>query len=179
MTTHHWKLIFWGKKPPESVRDFFGTALTNRGRRDSNSVSRLADSFSQDLVHGMTKGKAIMEKHFLIWFGSYNLSGEKNVVVVLNKFGHSLSHSNAGEILTAYAESNIKKSKSLSLLPLQPSNPDEIVLSYFWVDNLDLETDKWYGGGESMLQLWWHFKKEKRSLLIIHIFMYDGRNPAE
>ena len=64
------------------------------------------------------------------------------MVVVLNKFGHSLSHSNAGDILTAYAESNIKKSKSLSLLPLQPSNPDEIVLSYFWVDNLDLETDK-------------------------------------
>ena len=49
--------------------------------------------------------------------------------------------------MTAYAESNIEKSKSSSLLPLQPSNPDEIVLSYFCVDNFYLETGKQYGGG--------------------------------
>ena len=110
-------------------------------------MSRLADSLSQDLVHGITKGRVIMEKHFLIWFGVHNLTGKKNVVELLNKFGHSLSYSTASEILTAYAESSIEKSKSSSRLPLQSSNPDEIILNYCWVDNFDLETDKQYGGG--------------------------------
>ena len=110
-------------------------------------MSCLADSFSQDLVHDITKGKVIMEKHFLIGLGVHNLTGKKNIVKILNKFGHSLSYSTASEILTAYAESNTEKSESSSLLPLQPSNPDEIILSYFWVDNFDLEKDKQYGGG--------------------------------
>ena len=135
------------RQPPESVRDFFNTVLTNGSRQDNNFVTRLVDSFSQDLVHGVTKGKVIMEKHFLIGLGLHNLTGKKNVVEILNKFGHSLSYSTATEILTAYAESNIEKLKSSLLLPLQPCNPGEIVLTYFWVDNFDLETDKQYGGG--------------------------------
>ena len=110
-------------------------------------MSRLADSFSQDLVHGITKEKVIMEKHFLTGLGVHNLTGKMNVIEILNKFGHSLSYLTASEILTAYAKSNIEKSKSSSLLPLQPSNLNEIVLSYFCFDNFDLETDKQYGGG--------------------------------
>ena len=68
------------RKPPGSVRDIFETALINGSHRDSNSVSRLADSFSQDLLHGITKGKVIMEKHFLSGFGVHNLTGKKNAV---------------------------------------------------------------------------------------------------
>ena len=141
------KLSSAERKPPESARDFFETALTNESCQDSNSVSCLADSFSQDLKHGITKRKVIMEKHFLIWLGVHNLTGKKNIVEILNKFGHSLSYSAASGILTAYAKSNIEKSKSSSLLPLQPSNPDEIILHYFWFDNFALETHKQYGGG--------------------------------
>ena len=48
------------RKLPESVRDFFQTVLTNGSRRDSNAVSRLADSFSQDLVHVITKGNHLL-----------------------------------------------------------------------------------------------------------------------
>ena len=75
------------------------------------------------------------------------MTGKKNVVEILNKFGHSVSYSTASEILTSYAESNIEKSKGSLVLPLQSSNPDEIVLSYFWVDNFDLKSDKQCGGG--------------------------------
>ena len=54
------------RKRLESVRDIFETTLTNGSRRYSNSASRLGDSLSQDIVHGITKEKFIIEKHFLI-----------------------------------------------------------------------------------------------------------------
>ena len=72
-------------------------------------------------------GKIIIKKHFLISLGVHNLTGKKNAVEILNKFDHSLSYSTASEILTDYVESNIEKSKRSLLLPLQPSNPDEII----------------------------------------------------
>ena len=89
-----------------------------------------------------------MEKHFLIGLGVHNLTGQRNVVEILSKFGHSVSYTMASEILTANAESCLEKSKLTSLLPLHPSRACEIVLSHFWVDNFDLATDKQYGGGE-------------------------------
>ena len=51
------------------------------------------------------------------------------------------------EILTANAESVIQRSKLSSLLPINPETQQEIVLTYFWVDNFDLLTDTRYGGG--------------------------------
>jgi hypothetical protein len=132
------------RKPPESVRKFYESILSC----NNINASRLADSFSQDLVHGVTKGKTIMEKHFLIGLGIHNLTGQRNVVEILNKFGHSVSYTMASEILTANAESCLEKSRLTSLLPLYPLNAGEIVLTHFWVDNFDLATDKQYGGGE-------------------------------
>ena len=78
-------------------------------------------------MHDITMGKIIIKKHFLISLGVHNLTGKKNAVEILNKFDHSLSYSTASEILTDYVESNIEMSKRSLLLPLQPSNPDEII----------------------------------------------------
>ena len=47
------------RKPPESVRGFFETVLKQPGRCQNTNVSRLVDSYSQDLVHGVTKGKTL------------------------------------------------------------------------------------------------------------------------
>ena len=133
---------------PSRLEVSFETVLKQPGRCQNTNVSRLVDSYSQDLVHGVTKGKTIMEKHFLIGLGVHNLTGQRNVVEILNKLGHSVSYTLASDILTANAESCLEKSKLTSLLPLRPSTADEIVLTYFWVDNFDLATNKQYGGGE-------------------------------
>jgi hypothetical protein len=136
------------RKPPESVRKFFESILSQPGHCDNVNAPRLVDSFSQDLVHGVTKGKTIMEKHFLVGLGVHNLTGQRNVVEILNKFGHSVSYTMTSEILTANAKSCLEKSRLSLLLPLHPSSAGKIVLSHFWVDNFDLATDKQYGGGE-------------------------------
>ena len=52
-----------------------------------------------------------MEKHFLIGLGVHNLTGQRNVVEILSKFGHSVNYTMASEILTANAESCLEKSR--------------------------------------------------------------------
>ena len=89
-----------------------------------------------------------MEKHFLVPLGVHNLTSQRNVVEILNKFGHSVSYTMTSEILTANAKSCLEKSRLSLLLPLHPSSAGKIVLSHFWVDNFDLATNKQYGGGE-------------------------------
>ena len=88
-----------------------------------------------------------MEKHFLIGLGLHNITGQKAVVEVLNKFGHSISYSLACDIETSQAENCMEKSKQTSILPLYPEHETESVLTYFWVDNFDVIIDKQRGGG--------------------------------
>lgn len=135
------------RKPPRSVTYFFENLLkSTTSTVENDNTSRLIDSYAQDLVHGVTKGKIITEKHYLMGLGLHNLTGQKNVVEIVNKFGNSISYPLTCEILTTQAESAIKRSKMSALLPLQPQF-NEAILTFFWVDNLDLVIDKQYGGG--------------------------------
>jgi len=136
------------RKPPQSVRIFLQKLLKSPNQRNDNeTVSRLIESLSQDFIHGVTMGRTLTEKHFLMSLVIHNLTGQKNAVELLNKFGHGMSYSLMSDILTANAESAIAKSKISTLLPLAPATPDEVVLTHFWVDNFDLLTDTQYGDG--------------------------------
>ena len=76
-----------------------------------------------------------------------NMTGQKIPVQVMHKLGHSISYAKTCEIETASAELSIKQSKEkMNILPLLPSG-DEIVLTYFWVDNFDVKVEKKTGSG--------------------------------
>ena len=83
-------------------------------------------------------------RHLFIFFANRLFFPNSNPV---NKFGHSMSFDSTCDILTGIAESAIEKSKLSSLLPLSPQTPNEVALTFFWVDNFDLKTDTQYGGG--------------------------------
>ena len=132
---------------PESLNLFFQTLLNPNKSDETESVSRLRDSYSQDFIHAVTKGKTLTEKHFRMALGIHNLTGQRNVVELLNKFGHSMSYDFTCDILTGIAEKFNRKVKTFLFTALSTQTPNEVVLTFFLVDNFDLKTDTQYGGG--------------------------------
>ena len=139
------------RKPPESILTFLLQLLQpNRPDRQSDAASerilRLIDSYAADIVHGVTKGKVFTAKHVLLSLGLHNLTGNKQIVEIVNKLGHGISYNLTCEIETAQAERAQMLSQSLSLLSLNPVG-GETVLTIFWVDNFDTNVDRTAGGG--------------------------------
>ena len=72
---------------------------------------------------------------------------QKQVVDIVSKLGHSISYYRTCEIEAAQAGIANKYHQSRILLPIPPETPDDIVLTYFWVDNLNKKIDSKKGGG--------------------------------
>ena len=93
--------------PPSSLILFMKALLTfsKTSIEKSANISRLAESFAQDIVYGVTRGKVLQVKHFLLALGLHNLSGSRKVIDLVNKFGHCITYNSTCEIETAQAES--------------------------------------------------------------------------
>ena len=114
-------------KSPECVTTFL-QFLLQKNSTDYPNTNRLVNSFAQDLVRGVTNGKIILAKHFLIALGLHNMTGQKQVVDILHRLGHCISYSQMCEIETAQAEAAIERSMSSSILSLKPpQNSDGVI----------------------------------------------------
>ena len=69
------------------------------------------------------------------------MTGQKTLVQIMNKLGCSISYNKVCEIETSLAELTIHKSEEFNVLPILPDG-EEVVLTYFWVDNFDVELEK-------------------------------------
>ena len=101
------------------------------------NVSRLVESFSYDLIHGVSKGNVITAKHFLLGLGLHRLSGQKKVVQLTNRLGNCMSYDRVLDIETAQAQKAQQLANEASYLPLTPAEPEDSVTTIFWVDNFD------------------------------------------
>ena len=70
----------------------------------SSNIQRLIDSFAADMIHGVTRGKTITAKHFLLPLGLHNLTGSKKIVEINNRLGHCLNYNVTCEIETSQAK---------------------------------------------------------------------------
>ena len=134
--------------PPESIKLFLKHLLTaENGQPNRKKACRLINSITSDFIHNIGRGKVITPKHYLFALGLHNLTGQRQPVVIANKFGHCMSYNRCCEIETALSEAFIARSKVTTLLPVTPNGPDEVVLTVFWVDNFDVKVEKAEGGG--------------------------------
>ena len=94
-------------KPPSSIILFLKTMLTtdiNHSVQNNSKISRLVDSFAQDIVYAVTKRTVLQLKHFLLALGLHTLTGSRKVVDLVNKFGHCMSYDLTCEMETAQAD---------------------------------------------------------------------------
>ena len=97
-------------------------------------------SYSNDLIHGITRGKLITLKHFLLGLGLHNLTGQKVPVQILSHLGHSIDYNVVCTIETAEAIAAQEECKDGGNLKIKPTN-DETILIVFWADNFNMQRD--------------------------------------
>ena len=96
-----------------------------------------------DLIYGVTRGKVVTLKHFLIGLGLHNITGLKTPIKILSHLDHSIDYNLLCEVETAEAEAAQKwMSESQSLQQNQES-----VLTYWWFDNFNQNVDSHSGKG--------------------------------
>ena len=105
------------------------------------------DSYSADFIHGVSRGQVVTAKHFLVGLGLHNITGQKKAVEVLNHLGHSVSYTSVCDIETAQAQKAQLLAIESQSLPLKPATSNDTILTYFWVDNFDLNTETVGGSG--------------------------------
>ena len=133
-------LLLEDRHLPESLVSFLEKLLskTDTHHKVSPTVLRLVESYGADLIHGVTRGKTLTAKHFLLAMGLYDVTGSRMVIEVVNKLGHCINYDSVCEIATAQAEKATILASSNAILPLKPANEGAKVLTHFWVDNFDV-----------------------------------------
>ena len=108
------------RNPPKTLTKFLTELLRPHRFVIPEKTTRLVDSYAADIIYGVTNGKIITAKHFLLSMGLHSLTGSRQVVDILNKLGHSMAYDLTCEIETSLAEKAEKLSINTTLLPLIP-----------------------------------------------------------
>ena len=75
-----------------------------------------------------------------------NLTGEKQTFVIVNKLRHCVSYDLCCDLETSLSEAAFLTSKKASILTITPKD-SQIVITVFWVFNVDVTVENNLGGG--------------------------------
>eukprot|EP00745_Piridium_sociabile_P027749 TRINITY_DN44663_c0_g1_i3.p1 TRINITY_DN44663_c0_g1~~TRINITY_DN44663_c0_g1_i3.p1 ORF type:complete len:1606 (-),score=395.32 TRINITY_DN44663_c0_g1_i3:590-5317(-) len=133
---------------PQSVRLFLYYLLTGTGDHThaSQRVKRLVRSFAQDLVYAVTRGRLKPPKHIFLPFAVKSLTGNVELIQILNRLGHGIAYSQMEEVDTALCLQKVSLSKGDVVLPVNIYPGTFTTLAWDNIDRLE-ETDS--GGGTS------------------------------
>ena len=124
---------------PQSLKLFMDKLLTSPCH-DSEIVERLPLSYTGDLIHGVTRGKVIILKHFLVGMGLHNITGQKLPIQMLSRLGHSVDYNTVCEIETVQVETALQNAE-VNPLNLKPATENSTVLTVFLADNFNAKID--------------------------------------
>ena len=101
----------------------------------SSRVSVKTRSVGQDIIYTVHQGKFLTPKHILLPFTVKSLTGNKELIKLMNRLGHSISYSKLYEVDTAYVLQKV--SRSSSLIPEEISRYCQVSLVYDNIDRLE------------------------------------------
>ena len=112
-----------GRQFPSILESFFKALLSPKDSHNviGAKVERLVDSFSQDIMHAVSRVKFLTPKHAAVGLGLHSLTGQKLPITILARLGHSISYDTVNEIETAQAELVEHFHSSGLSLPKQPA----------------------------------------------------------
>ena len=134
---------------PDDLLQFLKTLLVNDrpDRLPSAQVQTSVWSLAQDIVYEVTGGTLQTAKHILLPWVVKTLTGNVEIIKMLNRLGHGISYSKLAEIDTALCLQKLAKHETYGVaLPdnLVPDVPT--VLAY---DNIDRQEETLSGSGTS------------------------------
>lgn len=79
---------------PKNLADFFVRLLSGTDSRRQSSVKRqrLVSSFAQDTIYAVSNGRIRTGKHITLAMALKSLTSSRNVVNIVNRFGHCCSY---------------------------------------------------------------------------------------
>ena len=90
---------------PTNLSEFLTNLLKSKDQGNSDVIKRLVHSYGSDLKHGLTRGKVVTLKYFLIGLGLHNiLTGLKTPIIILSHLGHSIDYNLGCKVEIAEAE---------------------------------------------------------------------------
>ena len=97
---------------PSKLQSFLCHLLPCKERQPSERTKRLRESIGQDICRAVTNSEWKLPKHILLCMTLRHLFRSKELITLINRFGHSESHSFSLELETAIANS-LQESSSL------------------------------------------------------------------
>ena len=134
------------RQPPELVKTFLKHVLHDSHHPESQMVQDLVWSFSQDLVHGVSRGKFLTAKHTLMANVMHGLTGQKVPILLMSKVGNCQSYNLVELVETAQAELVEELREAGFPLPVLPLTPEDSVTTGTWYDNFDVKKEDKNGG---------------------------------
>ena len=132
---------------PDSIIQFLECFVKSPGREATKNVNRIVNSFASDFIESISGKKITNAKHLVLALELHNMTEQKNVIQILNKLGHCISYDLTCEIETSQAQVSLIEQENNSILPILPTADDDIIITYFWVDNFDKIIESMTGGG--------------------------------
>jgi len=143
-------LVNWsGFRLPELLQIFITCVLSGEPSYHSASqkIQLLVDSYGQDLVYSVTCGRVKPPKHILLSNAVKTLTGNSEIIQIMNKLGHGVSYTVLEENDTALSLQKIASSSDDSV-PLPDCVNPYIYSALVW-DNIDFLEETATGAGTS------------------------------
>jgi len=132
---------------PESLKMFLKLLLHGTEQDGTQKVERVVQSVGQDCIYAVSRGKVVPAKHILLPWGVKSLTGNVELIKMLNRLGHGVSYSKLEEIDTALCLQKQMKEADRGIV--LPSSSHPCIPSSLAYDNIDRLEETLSGGGTS------------------------------
>ena len=130
---------------PVELESFLMQVLGGKVRHPTLKLSRLVSSIGQDICRAVTNAEWKLPKHVSLSMTLCHMFRSKELITLINRFGHSESHSFSLELETAIATSLQESSSILTNNIIR--NPSSISVFHSEFDNFDQYVNELHGSG--------------------------------